>query len=274
MEIIAPSLKSRPYSSSIVDWPTACRDRSVLRDIVASQNGRVSLLIHPGNLVGKVWGERSPLNPNPFSADMNLYLERIRRAVSAETGVCFILGGNHPIIGKHFNTSDVEPMIRDLMRKHYNRRLPHTYLIYSHHASRLTGEELDKRADLMVEAVIVDIPSVTNEGMPDMPESGLAHFRSPSRWGPVIDLFRQIGVTRIEGFGGEEVTYDDYRPDGEKRIMEKLGDGMGCPGAALFSLRDHFPIKVYPQFCYGIFNQHLSPDAPLDRDSYDTGIPA
>lgn len=243
----------------------------MLRDITASQNGRVSLLIHPGNLCGKLWDEKSPLNQNPFSPEMNLYLERIRQALSTETGVCFILGGNHQLIGKHFDTSELEPAISGLRRQYYNSRYEHTYSIYRHHASKLTGEELGKKEDVMVKALIVDIPSITNEGMPSLPESGLAHFRSPSRWEPVIGYFRQIGVGRIEFFGGEEVSYAEYRTDGKKRIKELLGDGKGCPGAALFSLREHFPIKVYPQLCFGYFNEHVSPETPLERDAYDTG---
>ncbi|MEM7817071.1 MAG: ATP-binding protein, partial [Candidatus Aenigmatarchaeota archaeon] len=114
----------------------------------------------------------------------------------------------------------------------------------------LLGANLDSLGNINIKATIVNILSPANYPIPlvGLRFSFIEIKSWEAAWEKVIDFMKKLGVTKISPFGGELITFDR-----EGNINIGLEDKIGCVGCALYFLKRHFLIEVYPALCG--FNQ-------------------
>ncbi|MFQ5952693.1 MAG: alpha/beta fold hydrolase, partial [Candidatus Omnitrophota bacterium] len=113
--------------------------------------------------------------------------------------------------------------------------------------------------DIQTEATIIDIPSILDHPIPDINDKKEMDW---NKWYLVIERMKELGVGSLSPFGGETAKFDPHR---------KLSGG--CVGDAVEFLKHHLQIGVYPQLCCSPDNEHLSPDAALNKGSFFLGSP-
>jgi len=131
----------------------------------------------------------------------------------------------------------------------------------------LLGAYYEGINEVQTEATIIDLPSIPDVPIPWVDDINVGDYNpfAPKRdfapWDPVIEEFKQWGVTDLSPYGGEVAALNE-----ETKVVGK------CVLGALLKLKQHFNVTVYPQLCCADHkNPHLIQGNPISTGRYTLG---